>query len=130
MPYLRLFYISAAFGDSKPAGSGVSGRADHGNKNIAQPFAFIILTGFRLIVRLIEWIVNVLKYINQKSEVFLMNNKKGMTLDCVVESPRTVEKVRDPMKFRNGGITLEEAIKRNGGRVVMANMSALLGNVD
>lgn len=55
-----------------------------------------------------------------------MNNKKGMTLDRVAVPSRTVEQARDPMKFRNGGITLEEAIKRNGGRVVMANMSALL----
>jgi hypothetical protein len=33
--------------------------------------------------------------------------------------------VRDPMKFKNGDVRLDDAIKHNGGHIVMTDMSAL-----
>jgi len=32
---------------------------------------------------------------------------------------------REPMKFKNGDISLKDAIKRNGGRLAGLNMTAL-----
>ena len=43
-------------------------------------------------------------------------------VDLTVEEPNR----RDPMKFRNGDISLDDAIKHNGGHLEMATMGALL----
>jgi len=41
--------------------------------------------------------------------------------DSTVEEPNR----RDPMKFRNGDISLEDAIKANGGHLAGLHMTAL-----
>jgi len=39
--------------------------------------------------------------------------------------PQNSAGLRDPMKFRNGDISLDEAIKANGGHLAMNKMSTL-----
>jgi len=33
--------------------------------------------------------------------------------------------VRDPMKFKNGDVSLDDAVRRNGGRLAMSAMPTL-----
>lgn len=40
------------------------------------------------------------------------------------EAPRPAGE-RDPMKFRNGDVSLDRAVERNGGHIVLSNMDLL-----
>jgi len=53
------------------------------------------------------------------------NKEVTSTPIAVTLSEKDKTNRRDQMKFKNGDISLGEAIKRNGGRLAMSKMKAL-----